>query len=75
MIENECGTESLSCDGWTPQQMERIRYAVLRLATEKSLSLESAIKLATTDWRDLLCAAGFGNERDAHEKWAQQNVR
>ncbi|WP_444886466.1 hypothetical protein [Microbulbifer sp. JMSA008] len=73
MLEIECGTEALSCEGWTPKQMERIRYAVLRLATEKSMSFE-AINLAKTDWRNLLMAAEFGNEVDAHEKWAHRHA-
>ena len=70
-LDNECGTEALLCEGWTPRQMDRIRYAVLRLATEKDMCLDSAINLAKSDWRDLLLAAGFGNDLDAHEKWAR----
>jgi hypothetical protein len=74
MLENECGTEALSCEGWTPTQMERIRFAVLRLAKDKTMSLESAINLAKTDWRDLLMAAGFGNDLNAHKTWAHENA-
>lgn len=70
ILENECGTEDLSCEGWSPTQMERIRCSVLKLAKENKMNLDSAVKLAQKDWRDLLIAAGFGNELNAHEKWA-----
>lgn len=72
ILENECGTEALSCEGWSPAQMERIRFSVLKLAKENTMSLDSAIELAQKDWRDLLMAAGFGNELNAHEKWAAE---
>ncbi len=63
ILENECGTETLSCNGWSPAQMDRIRYSVLRLAKENTMSLDSAVKLAQKDWRDLLMAAGFANRQ------------
>ena len=73
-LENECGTEALSCDGWSPAQMDRIRFAVIKLAKENAMSLDSAIELAQKDWRDLLMEAGFGGELHAHEKWAAENA-
>ena len=72
MLESECGTEALSCDGWTHEQMERIRFGVLKLAHENTLNLNAAISLAQTDWRDLLMSAGFGEELNAHEEWAKR---
>ena len=71
MLERECGTESLSCEGWTPEQMERIRFAVLKLEKDNVLELNAAIGLAQTDWRDLLMSAGFGEDLNAHEGWAK----
>ncbi|MCV6623456.1 MAG: hypothetical protein OIF51_17085 [Cellvibrionaceae bacterium] len=71
MLDRECGTETLSCDGWTPEQMERIRFGVLKLAHENKLELDAAIRLAQTDWRDLLMSAGFSQDLNAHEKWAK----
>lgn len=71
ILEFECGTEKISCEGWTPEQMERIRFAVLKLDTEKKLDLYSAIKLAQVDWRDLLISAGFAEELNSHEVWAK----
>lgn len=72
ILENECGTEALYCDGWSPTQMERIRFSVLKLVKENTMILDSAIELAQKDWRDLLMTAGFGNELNAHERWAAQ---
>lgn len=69
ILEIECGTEALDCDGWTPIQMERIRFAVLKLSIESETGLDDAVNLANTDWRDLLMAAGFGEDLNAHEKW------
>lgn len=74
LLERECGTEALSCEGWSPTQMERMRFAVLRLAKDGTMTLESAIDLAKTDWRDLLMAAQFGNDLDAHKTWARKNA-
>ena len=73
-LESECGTEALGCPGWTPEEMERIRFAVLKLGVKDESSFESAITLATTDWRDLLMAAGFGKDLEAHNKWWQSCV-
>jgi len=71
MLENDCGTESLECEGWSPEQMERIRFSVLKMSSEGKVSLDAAIELANTDWRDLLMAAGFGEDPKAHEYWYQ----
>ena len=72
LLESECGTESLSCDGGTPDQMERIRFGVLKLAQENTLDLNVAIRLAQTDWRDVLMSAGFSLDLNAHENWANR---
>ncbi|MBA6294828.1 hypothetical protein [Colwellia sp. MB02u-9] len=69
ILEDECGIEALDCEGWTPIEMERIRFAVLKLSTDSKTNLEKAIKLANSDWRDLLMAAGFGDDLDSHKKW------
>jgi len=69
ILENECGAEALSCKDWTPEQMERIRFAVVRLGSASPEALAKAVKLAQRDWRDLLMAAGFGENLEAHNKW------
>ncbi|ROQ19482.1 hypothetical protein EDC38_0064 [Marinimicrobium koreense] len=74
MLETECGTEALSCSSWSPEQMERIHFAVLKLANGSSMDLDSAIQLAQLDWRDLIMSAGFGKDTRVHEIWAKENV-
>lgn len=73
-LERECGTEALGCTGWTPEEMERIRFAVLKLGAKTDSDFESAILLAKTDWRDLLMAAGFGEDLESHNKWWYSSV-
>lgn len=73
-LESECGTEALGCIGCSPEEMERIRFAVLKLGAKTDSEFDSAIHLAKIDWRDLLMAAGFGEDLDAHNKWWQANV-
>jgi len=51
--------------------MERIRFAALKLSNGNVLKLLKAIDMARRDWRDLLMAADFGNDLNAHEKWAK----
>lgn len=75
ILENECDAEVLSCEGWSPSQMERIRFSVLKVAKENLMSLDSAIDLAKKDWRDLLVLAGFSTDLVAHEKWANSKLR
>jgi hypothetical protein len=52
-----------------PAVLERVRFAVIRLALDGPAQLEAAENLYRTDARDLLMAAGFGEELVAHDKW------
>jgi len=52
-------------------QQERWHFAVLKLSGGDLERLQDAIRLAKTDWRDLLVAAGFGLV-DAHRTWLPQ---
>src|SRR3954453_23844207 len=49
--------------------MDRFRFAVLKLSNGHTRELQDALKLAQTDWRDLLVAAGFANNLNAHAAW------
>jgi hypothetical protein len=46
-----------------------VRFAALKLSEGRLDRLEEAIKLAQTDWRDLLVAAGFAHDVEAHLNW------
>lgn len=55
-----------------PREIERIQLAVLKVSRgEAGLFLEAAA-LARQDWRDVLMAAGFGNDVEAHLKWVEE---
>lgn len=52
-----------------PALVERIRSAAIRVSDGKLDALEQAIALAALDWRDLLVAAEFANDANAHLRW------
>jgi hypothetical protein len=55
----------------SPELVERIRLAILKLANGDFDSVVDHLREAHQDWRDVLVAAGFGDDLDAHVKWAQ----
>ena len=74
-LENECGNTIPFCENNDEFQMERIRFAVIKLSKGNIDLLLKAIGEAKTDWRDLFMAAGFGYEISAHEKWAEEVLK
>ena len=71
-IESNCSTNVPGCDNWTNVQLERIWFAVLKLSNGELIRLEASVKLVNTDFRDLLMAADFGYDLEAHNKWYKQ---
>ena len=69
MLVNECGSNLPFCEDYSPVQLERLRFAALKLSGGDLNRLREAVELAKIDWRDLLMAAGFGNNIRAHERW------
>jgi hypothetical protein len=69
LLVEECGNNLPFCENSTPQSLERIRFAALKLSKGNLLGLHKAVELAKLDWRDLLVAAGFGDDIKAHERW------
>ena len=59
--------------GWS-EDSERLRFAALRVSHGDMGALERAIALGRTDWRDLLVAADFADDIQAHEKWVPQRL-
>jgi hypothetical protein len=49
--------------------MDRCRFAALRVSGGDWQKLHSAVRLAKTDWRDLLVVAGFADDPQAHLRW------
>jgi hypothetical protein len=65
-----CTAERLALD--SQALVERISAAALKQSGGSLTTLEAAVTLARTDWRDLLVAAGFGSALDAHEEWLEE---
>jgi hypothetical protein len=69
MIEEECGNNLPFLENLDARGLERYRFAVLKLSGGDLARLRTAIELAKMDWRDLLIAAGFASDVQAHEHW------
>lgn len=63
------------CSDSSPEDMERIRFAILKMTKQSPLNLAVGISLAQSDWRDLLMAAGFGDDEDQHMTWYNEQVK
>ena len=74
-LEDECGVNIPFCADHDEYQMERIRFAAIKLSEGNIKKLLSAIDEARMDWRDLFMAAGFGYDIEAHEKWAKEILK
>ena len=53
----------------SPHDLERVRFAALRLSGGRLDGLAKAVELAQADWRDLLVAADFASDPQAHLRW------
>lgn len=75
LLIKECGNNVPFCDEFSPEDMERIRFSVLKLCNGDVRKLPDAIELANFDWRDLFMAAGFGDDVDAHKSWYADTIK
>jgi hypothetical protein len=69
LLLNQCGTSLPFLEKCDEFQLERVRFAALKLSAGEIPRLKKAIELAQNDWRDLLAAAGFAEDLKAHERW------
>ena len=69
ILRDECGNNLPFCQNSDSVQMERVRFAALKLSEGNKDKLLGAVHLAQQDWRDLLIAAGFGYDVEAHKSW------
>lgn len=69
MLENECGANLPFMNDATPDSLERVRFAVLKLSGGSLSTLGEAIALAKADWRDVLAAAHFADDIQSHAVW------
>ncbi len=69
LLRERCG------DGLPPGSdaatLERIRLAVLRLSCGGLAELSGWVAQARADWREVLAAAGFEDDLEAHIRWAE----
>jgi hypothetical protein len=48
---------------------QRERFAALRVSEGDLEKLQNAVALGKSDFRDLLCAAGFADHHEKHQRW------
>ncbi len=70
LLLEQCGNNLPGLQSLDAMQLERFRFAALKVSEGQLAKLRSAVQLAQTDWRDLLVVAGFAEDLDAHEAWA-----
>lgn len=70
MIRERCGFGLPLMHTLDPQAYDRVRLAAIKLSGGTLEGLESVICNAQTDWRDVLMAADFGYNAEAHLNWA-----
>lgn len=71
-METECGNNLPFAENWNEPQLERVRFAVLKLCMGNIDVLLREIVNAQRDWRDTLMQAGFGYSLTEHEWWAKE---
>jgi hypothetical protein len=69
LLVEECGNNLPFCEHSNERDLERFRFAALKLSGGDLSRLRDAVELAKIDWRDLLVAAGFADDTQAHEHW------
>ena len=75
LLVSECGNNLPFMEAASASALDRFRLAALKLSSGTVKGLRSAIALAKSDWRDLLMAAGFGHDVNAHRKWLPKSRR
>jgi hypothetical protein len=69
LLIQECGNNLPFLNNLDEYRLERFRFAALKLSEGKIPKLKTAIELAKLDWRDLLVAAEFAEDVEAHKYW------
>ena len=73
ILREECGNNLPLYPNSSEQEVERIRFAVLKLSAGSVDKLKKAVRAAQTDWRDVLLWAGFANDPAAHKLWSPRS--
>ncbi|KAB2925225.1 MAG: hypothetical protein F9K22_03800 [Bacteroidetes bacterium] len=73
LLQNDCSDNVW--DRATPAEMERLWFSALKVSNGAMEGLVHAVAEAQTDYRDLLMAAGFGLDVEAHRRWGEMMLR
>jgi hypothetical protein len=74
-LQVECGDDLPGIHPHYSELAQRIRFAVLKLSDGQFGKLKQEVGEAAIDWRDVLMAAGFGEDTQAHLAWQPQESR
>jgi hypothetical protein len=74
LLRTQCGAGVHFGPSPTPESMERLRFAVLKLSEGSMEKLARALEVANIDWRDVLVAAGFGHDALIHRRWLSEQI-
>jgi hypothetical protein len=69
ILRDECGNNLPLLGHLDQVAIDRFRFAALKLSNSDLGKLRDAVRLAKTDWRDLLVAACFADDINAHKFW------
>jgi hypothetical protein len=69
LLVQECGNNLPLLGKFSMYELERVRFAALKLSNGSLAGLQKAVALANEDWRDLLVSAEFADDIKAHERW------
>ena len=75
LLDEQCGTNLPFLDKCSEYELERYRFAALKMSGGSLPQLLRAIQIAQMDWRDLLMAASFGHDIHAHERWLPESQK
>jgi hypothetical protein len=70
LLSERCGRHLPGTTAWPESDIERIQFAALKVSGGSISALVEAVRLANSDWRNLLVAAGFANDPEAHKSWS-----
>lgn len=74
LLVTRCGSNLPLMGEVSAPSIERVRFAVLKLACGSIEDLPRHVDIANIDWRDSLVAAGFGHSVIAHRAWFKEHM-
>ena len=72
LLVQQCGQNLPFCRNNNEYQLERVRFAALKISEGDLEKLQKAVDEAKRDWRDELVWAGFAHRLDEHTRWVNE---